>query len=362
MTWAVAGGGTGGHVTLALALAEEIRARGGEVFLLGTDRVLERQLVPQAGFELVTFEARQVMGQRILARVRALFGLMAATREAHRVLRERRVTGVLSVGGYASIPAVAAASLARIPTALVEPNGIPGRANRLMARFARRVFTGFAEARQHLPAASQRIREHGVPLRRALIEACASRAARRPEPPFHLLVAGGSQGARQLNQGMMDVLAELDPGVLEIFHQAGRDDRARVEEAYRKAGFRAEVVEFTDDLPPRYAWADLAVCRAGALTVAELAVAGLPALLVPYPYAADDHQAANARALAECGGALVLGSRPLEPAALASALVGLLAEPERILAMRSALAARARPGAARAIVDDCLEVFGAMTS
>ena len=361
MTWAVAGGGTGGHVTLALALAEEIRRRGGDVFLLGTDRGLERQIVPRAGFELITFEARPVMGQRRVARLRAGLGLLAATLEARRVLRARRVRGVLSVGGYASLPAVAAATLSRIPTALVEPNAIPGRTNRLMARFAGRVFTGFREARGHLPVAEERVREHGVPLRRDLVEACASRAPRRPAPPYHLLVAGGSQGARQLNEGMRAVLAELDPTTFEIFHQSGRDDRARVEEAYRKAGFRAEVVEFTDDLPARYAWADLAVCRAGALTVAELAVAGLPALLVPYPYAADDHQAANAQVLAECGGALVLGSRPLVPAALASALRGLLAEPERILAMRRALADRARPDAARAIVDDCAEVFGAMT-
>jgi len=361
MTWAVAGGGTGGHVSLALALAEEIQARGGHVFLLGTDRGLEREIVPRAGFELVTFETRQVMGQRPTARLRAVLGLLAASVEARRVLRDRRVSGVLSVGGYASMPAVAAATLARIPIGLVEPNGIPGRANRLMARFARRVFTGFAEARQHLPVADDRIREHGVPLRRGLVEACARRAPRPPAPPYHLLVAGGSQGARQLNEGMMEVLAELDPAALEIFHQSGREDQARVEEAYRKAGFRAEVVDFTDDLPDRYAWADLAVCRAGALTVAELAVAGLPALLVPYPYAADDHQAANARALAECGGALVLDSRPLEPTALASALLGLLAEPERIWTMRRALADRARPHAARAIVDDCAEVFGAMT-
>jgi UDP-N-acetylglucosamine--N-acetylmuramyl-(pentapeptide) pyrophosphoryl-undecaprenol N-acetylglucosamine transferase len=361
MTWAVAGGGTGGHVTMALALAEEIRDRGGDVFLLGSDQGLERELVPRAGLELVTFEARQVMGQRLLARLRALAGLAAATFEARRVLRERGATGVLSVGGYASVPAVAGAILARIPTALVEPNGIPGRANRLMARFARRVFTGFAEARAHLPVAADRIREHGVPLRRELVAAFAGAPARTPEPPFHLLVAGGSQGARQLNEGMMDVLPELDPATLEICHQTGREDRGRVEEAYRKAGFRAEVLDFTDDMPARYRWADLAVCRAGALTVAELAVAGLPALLVPYPFAADDHQSANARALAEAGGAIVLESRPLEPAALAAALRALLAEPARIVEMRRALADRARPDAARAIVDDCMEIFGSMT-
>ncbi|MBW2312747.1 MAG: undecaprenyldiphospho-muramoylpentapeptide beta-N-acetylglucosaminyltransferase [Deltaproteobacteria bacterium] len=362
MTWAVAGGGTGGHVTMALALAEEIRERGGDVFLLGTDQGLERELVPAAGFELVTFEARQVMGQRLLARVGALAGLVATTAEARRALRGRSVTGLLSVGGYASMPAVAAAALSRIPTALVEPNGIPGRANRLMARFARLVFTGFEEANAHLPVPGDRIRLYGCPLRHELVAAFAARESRKPEPPFRLLVAGGSQGARQLNEGMMDVLPSLDPATVEIFHQTGRDDRARVDEAYRKAGFRAEVVDFTGDMPARYGWADLAVCRAGALTVAELALAGLPSLLVPYPFAADDHQTVNARALTDAGGAILLESRPFDPAALANELRALFSAPTRITEMRRALASRARPGAARAIVDDCKEIFGSMTS
>jgi UDP-N-acetylglucosamine--N-acetylmuramyl-(pentapeptide) pyrophosphoryl-undecaprenol N-acetylglucosamine transferase len=152
---------------------------------------------------------------------------------------------------------------------------------------------------------------------------------------------------------MMDVLSELDPASLEIFHQTGRDDRARVEAAYAEAGFRAEVVDFTDALPDRYRWADLAVCRAGALTVAELALAGLPALLVPYPYAADDHQAANARALADVGGAWVLGSRPLQTTAVVDALEALAADPHRLEAMGRALAKRARPDAARVIVRLC---------
>ena len=358
MTWAIAGGGTGGHVTLALALAEEIRARGEDVFLLGTDRGLERELVPKAGFELVTFGARQVMGQGLVGRVRALVGLAAAALEARSVLRARRPAGVISVGGYASIPAMAAAAWLRIPSVLVEPNAIPGRANRLMARFARRVFTGFDEAQRHLSVPTGRIREYGIPLRRPLLDAFAGATARAPEPPIRLLVAGGSQGARQLNEGMMDVVAELDPAAIEIFHQAGRDDRARVEEAYRKAGVAAEVVDFTDDMPDRYRWADVAVCRAGALTVAELALAQLPAVLIPYPYAADDHQTANARALESVGGAVVLDPRPLDPAALATTLRGLLGQTTRLTEMRRALADRARPEAARAIVDDCSEVFG----
>jgi len=360
MSWAVAGGGTGGHVTMALALAEEIRARGGEVFLLGSDQGLERRLVPAAGFELVTLPARQVMGQRLVARAAALLGLLATTRAARKALRKRGATGVLSVGGYASMPAVAAAALSGIPTALVEPNAMPGRANRLMARLARRVFVGFDEARDRLPTPDARIRHRGIPLRRELVEAFAGGEPRKPAPPFRLLVTGGSQGARQVNEAMMEIAPWLSLQQLEIFHQSGEADRERVAEAYRKAGLRAEVVAFSDDMPARYLWADLAVCRAGALTVAELALAQLPALLVPYPYAADDHQTENARALESLGGAVLLSSRPLDPERLRAELEALLDAPERIESMRRVLSPRARPDAAREIVDDCTEVFGPM--
>ncbi|NNL67078.1 MAG: undecaprenyldiphospho-muramoylpentapeptide beta-N-acetylglucosaminyltransferase [Myxococcales bacterium] len=363
MSWAVAGGGTGGHVTMALALAEEIRARGGRPVLLGTDQGLERTLVPEAGFELVTFDARQVMGQRLLARVAALFGLLRTTFAARRALRAHGATAVVSVGGYASMPAVAAAALMRLPIALIEPNAIPGRANRLMARVAKRVFVGFEGAQGHLPVPAERVQRLGIPLRRALVDAFADRPERKPEPPFRLLVAGGSQGARQVNEAMMEIAPRLDADRVTIFHQSGADDRDRVAEAYAAAGLEAEVVAFTDDMPARYAWADLAVCRSGALTVAELALAGLPSLLVPYPYAADDHQAANAEALASPGadgapGARMLSSRPLDVDALASAIAELFSEPERLVQMKRALASRARPDAAREIVDACAEVFG----
>lgn len=358
MSWAVAGGGTGGHVTMALALAEEIRARGGRPILLGSDQGLERELVPRAGFELVTFEARQVMGQTLGARIGALLGLVRSSVAARGVLRRHGVTAVISVGGYASMPAVAAAALTRTPIALVEPNAVPGRANRLMARLSRRVFLGFEVARERMPIPAGRVRVLGIPVRRELVAAFAAPDERKPSPPLRLLVAGGSQGARQLNEALMEIAPGLDPSAWTLFHQTGAADRERVETAYRAAGLSAEVVAFTDDMPRRYRWADLAVCRAGALTVAELALARLPSLLVPYPFAADDHQAGNARALAEIGGARVLSSRPLEPAALADALAELLAAPERLVEMQRALASRARPDAAREIVEACVEALG----
>lgn len=354
VNWVVAGGGTGGHVTPALALAERIRARGDDVLVMGGSLGLESQLVPEAGFELVTLPARQIMGRGTLARLAAAPLLLGACAAAWRVLGRRCTQVVVSVGGYASVPAVVAAALRRLPIALVEPNAVPGRANRAAARFAARVFTGFDAGAVALGGGAQ---VTGIPLRRSLIDTFSEGAPRRtPVPPFHLLIFGGSQGARQINEAMIAIAPRLDPERIEIFHQSGPADRERVAEAYAAHGVRAEVVAFESDMPRRYRWADLALCRSGALAVAELALAGLASLLVPYPYAADDHQRANARALAEAGAARLLDARPLEPTELAAALRGLFDAPEGLAAMGRKAAALARPDAAESIVRECAKL------
>jgi UDP-N-acetylglucosamine--N-acetylmuramyl-(pentapeptide) pyrophosphoryl-undecaprenol N-acetylglucosamine transferase len=299
------------------------------------------------------------MGTSLLARLRALPAMLGACLAARRILGERKADLVVSVGGYASVPAVAGAVLRRIPVALVEPNAVPGRANRLAARFARLIFLGFDAARERFgAAAAERLRPVGIPLRRALLETFGERPARRrPERPLRLLVFGGSQGARQINEAMMEAAPELADGDFEVFHQSGAADRERVDAAYREAGVRARVVDFETDMPARYREADLAICRSGALTVAELALAGLPALLVPYPHAADDHQLANARALADAGAALVLDSRPLVPQELVKAIRACSEDPEALLAMGERAASLARPAAAAEIVDACAELL-----
>jgi UDP-N-acetylglucosamine--N-acetylmuramyl-(pentapeptide) pyrophosphoryl-undecaprenol N-acetylglucosamine transferase len=363
MQWVVAGGGTGGHVTPALALAECIRARGDEVFVLGGTIGLEATLVPAAGFELVALPARQIMGASLLARLRALPAMVSACLSARRILGQRGADFVVSVGGYASVPAVVGAVLRRIPVALVEPNAIPGRANRTAACFARRIFLGFEASLGRFGRlgrrAPERLRPVGIPLRRALLDTFGSpQARRRPEPPYRLLVFGGSQGARQINEAMMEAAPALASGAYRIFHQSGEADRERVEAAYREAGVAAEVVAFEADMPARYREADLAVCRSGALTVAELALTGLPALLVPYPFAADDHQLANARALADAGAARLLDSRPLSSQALVKAIQACLEDPDELLAMGERAAALARPDAAEVIVSECAALQG----
>jgi len=358
--WVVAGGGTGGHVTPALALAERIAARGDRVVILGGRRGLESRLVPQAGFELVALPAQPLAGRGALGAARALPAIAAACASAWRALGSLHASIAISVGGYAAVPAVVAALARRIPVALVEPNAVPGRANRATARRARVAFAGFDATARALAPVARRVLVTGIPLRQGLVAAFAGGAARRaPSPPHRVLVFGGSQGAHQVNQAMTEVASGLGPARIEVFHQTGEADRATVAAAYAAAGIRAEVVAFEPDMPRRYRWADLAVCRSGALTVAELAMAGLPALLVPFPFAADDHQRANARALAEAGAARVLESRPLEAAELARALSGLFEKPDELAAMGRAAARLARPDAAERIVEECAALLAA---
>ncbi len=361
LRFAVAGGGPGGHVTPALAIAEQVAARGDEVFLLGSSHGLETRLVPDAGFELVALPARQVMGQGLVGRLRAAVSIAAGCFAARRVLRQRRPQVVVSVGGYASLPAVVAAASLGIPVALVEPNARPGRANRLMARFASRIFVHFPEAAALLSrqADDPRVLRPGIPLRRALVAAFGAQEKRRtPTLPLRLLVFGGSQGARQINEIMMECASALRDGPFEVFHQTGEADRERVAAAYAEAGLQATVVAFERDMPSRYRESDIALCRSGALSVAELALAGLPSLLVPYPFAADDHQAANALALARVGAARVLPHRPLTAHDVMDALSSLAASPDALVAMGEAARKLARPDAALRIVDACAALIG----
>ncbi len=352
--WVIAGGGTGGHVTPALALGEAIAERGDEVLFIGSSRGLEARLVPQAGFRLEALPSEQFLGRNLWGRLRGAFSILRSVAAARRVIRKFDADAVLSVGGYAAMPAALAARTCGRPLFLVEPNAIPGRVNRLTARFARTIFVGFETTRSRLPASTESLCV-GVPLRRALYRAFAEGESKgMPASPMRLLVFGGSQGARQLNENVPEALARLPENSVEVFHQTGESDREGVSARYQQLGISAEVVAFEIDMPKRYRWADLAICRAGALTVAELALAGMPALLVPYPFAADDHQAANARALEEAGAARSLEARPLDPREIAEALAEFKASPGRLVSMREAATRLARPHATEEIIDHCV--------
>ena len=357
MNWIIAGGGTGGHVTPALALGEAIAKERGRVLFLGSDQGLEARLVPEAGFDFVALPSRQVMGRNAVGRAAGILRILGAAVRARRVFRDFGPDGVVSVGGYAAMPATLAAAAMRVPLFLVEPNAIPGRVNRLSARFAARVFVGFDSAARNFSLAPERVECRGVPLREELVRAFPDRKPRRkPDLPLRLLVFGGSQGARQLNEAMIAALPKLAKEPLEIFHQAGAADRKRVEAAYAKTPLPHEVVDFESDMPGRYRWAHVALCRAGALTVAELALAGLPSLLVPYPFSADRHQDANAKALADAGAARVLdglGPAGEGAAAVGNAIQGLIRKPETLEDMSAAALSLSRPAAAQEIVAEC---------
>jgi UDP-N-acetylglucosamine--N-acetylmuramyl-(pentapeptide) pyrophosphoryl-undecaprenol N-acetylglucosamine transferase len=282
------------------------------------------------------------------------------------VLRRFGAEIVISVGGYAAAPAVLAARLAGTPVALVNPDALPGRTNRLAGRFAKRVFVGFPGAAAGFASGGDPGRVHclGIPLRRALTDAFRNAPARREaRPPYRLFVFGGSQGARQLNDAMIAAAPRLadahGASGLEIFHQTGEADRERVAGAYAAAGLRAEVAAFEPEMVRRYRWADLALCRSGALTVAELTLAGLPALLVPYPFAAHDEQTANARELVEAGAAIRLDPQSFCADDVTTSLSMLLRDPARLARMSACAAKLARPDAAERIVEECATLFAA---
>lgn len=346
-------GGTGGHIFPGLAVADALRAQGVPVMWLGARGGLETRLVPPHGIALETVVIGGVRGKGLRMRLLAPLMLARALFQALAALRRVRPRSVLSMGGYAAGPGGLAAWLTRRPLLVHEQNRVPGVTNTWLARMARRVLAGFADA---FPA-HVHAEWVGNPVRAAIAALAppAERFAAR-DGASRLLVLGGSQGARALNLALPAALARLPverrPQVL---HQCGARGLDEARSAYAAAGVEARVEAFIDDMAGAYAWADLAVCRAGALTVAELCAAGLGALLVPFPFAVDDHQTRNAEAMHHAGAALVVQERELD-ARLETELNDLLDDRPKLLAMANAARTLARPDAAATIAARCLEV------
>jgi UDP-N-acetylglucosamine--N-acetylmuramyl-(pentapeptide) pyrophosphoryl-undecaprenol N-acetylglucosamine transferase len=345
-------GGTGGHVFPGLAVAAELKARQREVVWLGTHRGLEARLVPQHGIEIEWITIAGVRGRGLLAYLSAPFRILAAVVEALRALRRRRPAAVLGMGGFVAGPGGIAAWLTRRPLLIHEQNSVAGSTNRWLAPLAVRVFEAFPGS---FPA---RVRAElvGNPVRRALAPAVAPRARllARVGARRRVLVIGGSQGARILNQTVPKALAELPVAERpEVWHQAGRG-LAEARAAYDAAHVDARVVEFIDDMSAAYQWADLVVARAGALTVAELAMVGVGAILVPFAAAIDDHQTLNARHFARGGAALVIAERELTSGRLAASLAACLADLDQLAAMAEAAHAQAQYAVAERIADACV--------
>ena len=350
----LAGGGTGGHLFPAVALAEQLRAEdpGSEVLFVGTERGLEFRLLPELGWPLRTIPMSGWAGLGFAARLKALVRLGSSLSMARRIIREFGPDVVVGVGGYASVPVLLAARVSGVPYLIHEQNAWPGLANRLLGRWAQRVCLSFAEAAQGFRRVPVMVTGNPV---RAAMEQCPE----LPEGPPRLLVFGGSHGARAINRAMLEALPQLQRwrGTLHIGHQAGNADVTMVRGGYQTAGWQGvEVQPFITDMAAAYAGSSLVVCRAGATTLAELTACGRPAVLIPYPYAANNHQVANATALAVKGAAIMIEERHLKPKELGILIDGLLSDRARLTSMSGAARSLARPGAASRLLAECRAV------
>jgi UDP-N-acetylglucosamine--N-acetylmuramyl-(pentapeptide) pyrophosphoryl-undecaprenol N-acetylglucosamine transferase len=347
-------GGTGGHVFPALAVAETLRTQGMQVFWIGTERGMESRLVPQHGFELEHVRIQGLRGKGVAQVLGTPFKLVAALWQAGEILRRRAPSVVLGMGGFASGPGGLAARALGLPLVIHEQNRIPGMTNQWLARIATRVFEAFPGS---FPKRRRAIAS-GNPVRRAIAQLPAPRmrfAGR--DGPGRLLVVGGSLGAKILNETVPAALSLIPKDERpRVRHQAGQQTLEVARQAYADTGVAAEVTPFISDMAEAYGWADLVVCRAGALTVSELAAAGVGSLLVPYPYAVDDHQSANARYLTDAGAARLLVQKHLTPEGLAEQLRELLGDRAALLTMAEAARARANPDAAERIAAACWEL------
>jgi UDP-N-acetylglucosamine--N-acetylmuramyl-(pentapeptide) pyrophosphoryl-undecaprenol N-acetylglucosamine transferase len=357
----VAGGGTGGHLYPGIAIAEAFLARSSdtEVRFLGAKSGIESRVLPKEGWDALFLDMARIRGGGFIVALKGILKVPVAVARSIGYFREFRPDLVVGVGGYASGAAMIAAFLLGIPRVVQEQNAVPGMTNRVAGKIADRVYTSFPSAEPHFP--TKRVRCLGNPIRAAIREALmgAHGATETPTSVRNVLVFGGSQGARFLNQEIPSLLHALTQKgqSLRIVHQTGVREEEETRARYVALGVEAEVLPYVDDMAARYSWADLAICRAGASTLAELTAVGLPSLLVPFPYAANDHQTANARAISEAGGGITVPQETWDEAGLANQLASLFGDGSAMENMAAEAREQGRPQAAAAIAEDCVELL-----
>ncbi len=352
----ITGGGTGGHLFPALAVQAALTRRRPEarVLFVGTLEGMEATILPRMGLGFRGLRVRQVKGRGWPSQAAAILGLASVVRQAARILGEFGAQVVLGVGGYASFPTVLAARVLRIPAVIHEQNAFPGLANRWLGRFASGVAVSFEAATGFFPAG--RVTVTGNPVRAEIRPLSAGHARQRFEllpERFTILIFGGSQGAHRVNLGAVEALprlAELKEQI-QFLHGTGERDLSDVHKAYEQGGFRARVEAFFQDMATAYAAADFVIARAGASTIFELAAMGKPALLVPYPYAANDHQRLNAEAMVKAGAAWTVPDQYCDGQRIAASVQAAFEKPEVLTQMRERARTLARPDAADRIVD-----------
>ncbi len=364
----IAGGGTGGHLFPGFAVASEFLRRHDEndVLFVGTDKGIEAHAVPRAGYRFEPIPSQGIAGKKITARAKAAFMIPWSVVAAMRVLKRYKPDLAMGVGGYVSGPVLLAARILGVPCAIHEQNAAPGWTNRIAARFCSAVFVSFEKAAASFPSAAKKGRVFvvGNPIRTEIKQALQ---APRPEggdkeggEKVRILVLGGSQGAHGLNLLVADAMAELAPDRtdnLKVRHQSGERDLEELRKKYEKTGLEVSVEAFINDMGEAYLDSDIIVSRAGAGAVAEIAMAGRPSILVPFPYATADHQADNARVLVDAGAALMMREGEIDSRSLAEALSSLLASEHKRKDMGTRAKEAARPEAAAHIVDHCLEIM-----
>lgn len=356
----IAAGGTGGHVFPALSVAAVLQKKdpGGRFLFVGTRGGLESRTVPARGFPLRTIHAAGLMGLGWGRQLRTLLGLPRTAFQCLSVLATFRPHLVLGMGGYTAGPVVLLAALLGIPTAIAEQNALAGRTNRVLGRFVKRVFLSFSESAGAFPTG--KVRVTGNPIRPELLngarEISPPRWERDSDETFHLLVFGGSQGALGINQGMIEALPLLRdlPFPVEVLHQAGSRQVEELRQAYATAEITHRVLPFIEEMDKAYRWAHLVVCRAGATSLGEITLFKRPSVLIPFPYATDDHQGRNAQVLESAGAAILLREDDLNGERLAGTIGKLGGDPALLYRMGAKAGQLARPEAADLIADECL--------
>jgi UDP-N-acetylglucosamine--N-acetylmuramyl-(pentapeptide) pyrophosphoryl-undecaprenol N-acetylglucosamine transferase len=361
MTIVIAAGGTGGHLYPAVALARAFQQKNSAttIVFVGTARGLESKVLAHEGFELLLISARPVMGKNVIKAAQGLLSLPVSLWQCLKILKARCVDLVIGVGGYTSPMMVLAAALTGTARVILEPNAYPGMANKAVGPFAQRVFLSYESAASSFDR--RKIRVVGTPVRKEFVEQSSQERIATPVPgQYRLLIFGGSQGARAINSAVIEGLPDLMKRhpQLSVIHQTGDADYGRVTDAYRRAGISAQVTPFLYDMPSTLRSADLVVARAGAMTVAELAACGKPAILIPLPQAIYDHQTRNAKVMEAGGAAVVLSQAELTGARLTDAIANILDDPERLRAMSDCSRSMRRIDAADAIVRECYALIG----
>ncbi len=357
MRLVVGGGGTGGHLFPGIAIAEAFIEweKGNEVLFIGTERGIEMRILGEKGFRLKTIGVKPIKGRSILEKIKAIWGLPRSILDAVSILREFKPDMVIGVGGYASAPVLIAAWLMGIKRVLHEQNVIPGMANRILKYFTHHIFISFEGAKRYFPKNKTTLT--GMPVRKDLFSFINNDNGNKRDK-FNIFIFGGSAGAHRINEKMLEALDYLE-GIrssLRLIHQTGFNDYEWVSSYYRAKGFEAIVKPFFDDMGRYYKISHLVICRAGASTIAELAICGKASILIPYPYAAHNHQFINAKQLVEIGAAMMIEDRELTGKGLSEKIIFIFEHPEEREKMEKAVKAIAMPDAAKDIVRYCYQM------